>query len=199
MRFCKMRKKVLILIIAGCLYVGLFAYGMYNKYKPNDDATSNPTTIPAETQPSVIEITQDNFYDYFYLECEVANFNKTSGGFQFYFSDKEYWYEDGTADLQISIGQKVQGKINNVTVSIEAWSETNTWETKEPYTESIVVPITGVVNKTIPVDNSESGGYFVKVNEPVFEIRIIDVSGTIELDNSCLLTLSHIRFCYKIR
>ena len=177
------KKKILIFLIAGCLYVGLFAYGMYNKYKPNNDTTSTPTTIPIETQPAVIEITQDNFYDYFYLEYEVENFNKTSGGFQFYFSDKEYWYEDGTAELQISIGQKVQGKINNVMVSVEAWSETNTWETKDPYTESIIVPITGVVSKMIPVDTSESSGYFSKVNAPVFEIRIVDVSGTIELEN----------------
>ena len=177
------KKKIIILIVAACLYVGLFAYGMYNKHRATDDPTHQSTTIPTEKQPAVITITKNNFYDYFYLECDVINFNKTSDGFKFYFSDKEYWYENGTAELQISIGQKIHGKINNVTVSVEAWSETNTWETKEPYTESIIVPITGVASKMISVDTSESSRYFERVNEPVFEIRIVDVSGTIELEN----------------
>ena len=173
------KKKILILIVAACLYVGLFAYGMYNKYRTPEDTTDHTATIPTETHPSVLEITQDNFYDYFYLDCDVLNFNKTSDSYKYYFSDKEYWSEDGTAELQISIGQKAQGKINNVTILVEAWSETNTWKTEDPYTENIIMPITGVITKTILVESNS--GLFERVSEPVFEIRIVAV----KIDRHC--------------
>lgn len=58
------KKKRIILIVTVCLYVGLFAYGMYNKNRVTEDPTRRSATISTETQPAVITITS---YDYLHF------------------------------------------------------------------------------------------------------------------------------------
>ena len=134
-------------------------------------ACSSNTKVSKET----IEITADNFQDYFFIEIETNNYEVKSGNLI------GTYYEDGYADCNLRIGQKVAGSLENVTITL--WVNSGYWQWKldEPMEFFLNIPLDGNLKKTIPFETriySAPG----MIDEPEFYFVVVAASGTIEIE-----------------
>lgn len=152
-------KRVIVTIVA-CLLICMAGCGQANPAEP-------------VIEKEIIQLTKDNFYDYFFVEYETDNYSSDVSDIL------GYSFEEGTADCVINIGRKVpctpmnvSARLNITTLSSFAWEESGKIVT-------VNIPVDGNVTKSVTIESDST----VKglLEEPHFFVTLESVSGAVEV------------------
>lgn len=176
---------VLIAIVLGIVFIAqkpeLFAGG----------GSGNQGDAGNYSSKDVVELTPENFEDYFFLEVSVENYTndiKTDLALPF-----GVLFYEATADVVISCKPRSACTLNNVSAEFELLyysSTSNDWHevdgirtiTKDyPLVISENLPVNGEMQETISIESSiDAAESSSGVDYPDFTIRVSSVTGTLQ-------------------